>query len=83
MSDSSSSLDQNNDAWGSELDLGTIWNSLQSRTRSSETYATFRNRLKTELFQKSYDIWHCSAIAAPLIRMRLTVFGRVTSFILD
>jgi len=22
---------------------------------SSETYATFRNRLKTELFQKSYD----------------------------
>ena len=33
----------------------TVWNSLQSRTRSSETYATFRNRLKTELFQKSYD----------------------------
>jgi len=33
----------------------TVWNSLQSRTRSSETYATFRNRLKTEMFQKIYD----------------------------
>ena len=32
----------------------TFWNSLQSRTRSSETYATFRNRLKTELLMKSY-----------------------------
>jgi len=52
----------------------TVWISLQSRTRSSETYATFRNRLKTELFQKSYDTWHCGAIAALLIRMRLTVF---------
>jgi len=33
--------------------------------------------------EKSYDTWHCSAIAAPLIRMRLTVFGRVTRYILD
>jgi len=52
----------------------TVWNSLQSRTRLSETYATFRNRLKTELFQKSYNTWHCDAIAVPLIRMRLTAF---------
>jgi len=28
---------------------------VESKTHSSETYATFRNRLKTELFQKSYD----------------------------
>jgi len=27
-------------------------------TRLSDTYVTFRSRLKTELFKKSCDTWH-------------------------
>ena len=33
----------------------TVWNLLQSETRLSDTYVTFRNRLKTELFKRICD----------------------------
>ena len=33
----------------------TVWNLLQSETRLCDSYVTFRNRLKTELFNRSYD----------------------------
>ena len=43
----------------------TVWNLLQSETRLSHTYVTFRNRLETELLQKSYDTWHWRHRCAP------------------
>ena len=40
-------------------------NLLQSETRLSDSYVTFRNRLKTELFKKSHDTWHWRHRCAP------------------
>ena len=34
-----------------------VWSSLDINTRSSETFLTFRCKLKTGLFRKSYDTW--------------------------
>ena len=32
----------------------TVWNSLDVHTRSADTFLTFKNRLKTELFKSCY-----------------------------
>ena len=48
----------------------TVCNLLQSETRLSDTYVTFRNTLKTELFKKSYTTLDTGAIAEPRICMR-------------
>jgi len=32
----------------------TVWNSLDDHTRSADTFLTFKNRLKTELFKSWY-----------------------------
>jgi len=34
-----------------------VWKSLDINVRSAETFLTFRRKLKTELFRKSYDTW--------------------------
>jgi len=33
----------------------TVWNSLGVHTRSADTFLTFKNRLKTELFKSCYS----------------------------
>ena len=45
----------------------TVWNSLGVHTRSADTFLTFKNRLKTELFQSCYIL---VTVLAPTQRSR-------------
>ena len=49
----------------------TVWNSLDVHTRSADTFLTFNNRLKTELFLNRAMCNRSGAIAALQMRLRI------------
>jgi len=44
-----------------------VWNSLPTAVQSSESLDIFRRRLKTELFERSYN-WHRACQTTLLLR---------------